>query len=129
MDASRWTLWWFNAMPKQVLGAWILWFNGQVRSGNYCSSSIKVASIEENKNSHQKINMTHTQTTYPNHIALRTVKKRRTSCWGWSPVFEKLATELKIKQKLLKCKLTIQIVTFKVRTLTRIGQLTKLTRR
>ena len=40
-------------------------------------------------------------------------------------MFEKSATEL--KQKLLKCKRTIQIATFNVRTLNRIGQLPELT--
>ena len=40
-------------------------------------------------------------------------------------MFEKSATEL--KQTLLKCKQTIQIVTFNVRTLNRIGQLPELT--
>ena len=40
-------------------------------------------------------------------------------------VFEKLAKEL--KQKLVKCKCTIQIATFNVRTLNRIGQLPELT--
>ena len=41
-------------------------------------------------------------------------------------VFEKSATELK-QQKLLKCKQTIQIATFNVGTLNRIGQLLELT--
>ena len=41
-------------------------------------------------------------------------------------MFEKSATELK-QQKLLKCKLTIQVATFNVRTLHRIGQLPELT--
>ena len=41
-------------------------------------------------------------------------------------MFEKSATELK-QQKLLKCKQTIQIATFNVRTLNRIGQLPELT--
>ena len=41
-------------------------------------------------------------------------------------VFEKSATELK-QQKLLKCKQTIQIATFNVRTLNRIRQLPELT--
>ena len=41
-------------------------------------------------------------------------------------VFEKSATELK-QQKLLKCKQTVQIVTFNVRTLNRIGQPPELT--
>ena len=40
-------------------------------------------------------------------------------------MFEKSATELKLK--LLKCKQTIQIATFNVRTLSRIGQLPELT--
>ena len=44
----------------------------------------------------------------------------------WPQCFEKSATELK-QQKLLKCKQTIQIVTFNVRTLNRIGQLPELT--
>ena len=39
-------------------------------------------------------------------------------------VFEKLAT--KLKQQLLKCKHTIQIATFNVRTLNRMGQLPEL---
>ena len=41
-------------------------------------------------------------------------------------MFEKSATELK-QQKLLKCKQIIQIATFNVRTLNRIGQLPELT--
>ena len=98
-----------------------------VRSGNYCCSSIRVASIDENKNSHRKITMTHTQTTYINRIALRTGKKgaRPTEVGALASVFEKSATEL--KQKLLKCKHTIQIATFNVKTLNRIGQLPELT--
>ena len=40
-------------------------------------------------------------------------------------VFEKSATELK-QSKLLKCKQTLQIATFNVRTLNRIGQLPEL---
>ena len=94
-----------------------------IRSGNHCCSSIRVASIDKNKNSHRKITMTHTQTTCINCIALRTGKK------GARPAevgaLEKSATEL--KQKLLKCKQTIQIATFNVRTLNRIGQLPELT--
>ena len=41
-------------------------------------------------------------------------------------MFVKSATELE-QQKLLKCKRTIQIATFNVRTLNRIGQLQELT--
>ena len=73
--------------------------------------------------------MTHTQTTCPNHIALHMGKKGvcPTEVEALAPVFEKSATELKLKQKLSKCKSTIQIVTFNVRTLNRIGQLPKWT--
>ena len=71
--------------------------------------------------------MTHTQTTYTNNIALRAGKKgaRPAEVGPLSSVFEKSATELK-QQKLLKCKQTIQIATFYVRTLNRIGQLPEL---
>ena len=67
VKASGQTLWRLNAMPKYALGVWILRLNGQdqmVRSGNYCCSSIRVVYIDENKNIHRKITMTHTQTTW-----------------------------------------------------------------
>ena len=72
--------------------------------------------------------MTHTQTTYINRIALRAGKKgaRPAEVGALASVFEKSATKLK-QQKLLKCKQTIQIATFNVRTLNRIGQLPELT--
>ena len=72
--------------------------------------------------------MIHTQTTYINRIALRSGKKgaRPAEVRALAPVFEKSATELK-QQKLLKCKQTIQIATFNIRTLNRIGQLLELT--
>ena len=87
-----------------------------------------MASIEKNKNSHRKITMTHTQTTYINRIALRAGKKgaRPAEVGALASVFEKSATELK-QEKLLKCKQTIQIATFNVRTLNSIGQLPELT--
>ena len=95
-----------------------------VRSRNYCCSSIRVASIEENKNNHRKITMTHTQTTYINRIALCAGKKgaRPAEVGARASGFEKSAIELK-QQKLLKCKQTIQIATFNVRNSNRIGQL------
>ena len=65
--------------------------------------------------------MTQTQSTYINRIALRAGKK----VGALASVLEKSATEL--KKKLLKCKQTIQIATFNVRTLNRIGQLPDLT--
>ena len=80
------------------------------------------------KNSHRKITMTHTQTTYINRIALRASKKgtRPAEVGALASVFEKSATELK-QQKLLKCIQTIQIATLNVRTLIRMCQLPELT--
>ena len=71
--------------------------------------------------------MTHTQTSYTNRIALRAGKKgaRPAVVGALASVFEKSATELK-QSKLLKCKQTLQIATFNVRTLNRIGQLPEL---
>ena len=71
--------------------------------------------------------MTHTQTTYIKHIAFRVGKKgaRLAEAGALASVFEKSATELKLKP--LKCKQTIQLATFNVRTLNRIGQLPELT--
>ena len=74
--------------------------------------------------------MTLTQTICSNWIALRTSKIE--VCFAeveaLAPVSEKPATELKVKpkQKLLKCKSTVHIVIFNVRTLNRIGQQTEL---
>ena len=71
--------------------------------------------------------MNHTQTAFTNRIALRAGKKgaRPAEVGALASVFEKSATEL--KQTLLKCKQTMQIATFNVRTLNRIGQLPELT--
>ena len=71
--------------------------------------------------------MTHTQTTYTNHIALLAGKKgaRPAEVGALASVFEKSATELK-RPKLLKCKQTLQIAIFNVRTFNRIGQLPEL---
>ena len=68
--------------------------------------------------------MTNTQTTYINCIALRAGKKgaRPAEVGALASVFKKSATELK-QQKLLRCKQTIQIVTFNVRTFNKIGHL------
>ena len=69
--------------------------------------------------------MTHTQTVFTNRIAVCAGKKgaRPAEVGALASVFEKSATEL--KQTLLKCKQTIQIATFNVRTLNRIGQQTR----
>ena len=71
--------------------------------------------------------MTHTQTICPNRIALCTGKKgvRPAEVGALAAVIEKSAIEL--KQKLLKCKRTIQIATFNIRTLNKTGQLPELT--
>ena len=71
--------------------------------------------------------MTHTQTTYTNRIALRAGKKgaRPAEVGPVASAFEKSGTELK-RPKLLKCKQTLQIATFNVITLNRIGQLPEL---
>ena len=72
--------------------------------------------------------MTHTQTTYTNRITtLRVGKKgaRPVEVGALASLLEKSATELK-RPKLLKCKQTLQIETFNVRTLNRIGQLPEL---
>ena len=73
--------------------------------------------------------MTHTQTTCPNRIALYMGKKGvcLAGVRALARVFEKSATELKLKQKLLKCKHTVQIEIFNFRTLNRISQLPELT--
>ena len=87
-----------------------------------------MASMDENKNSLRKITMTQTQTTCINRIALRMGKNgaRPAEIGSLVSVFEKSAIELK-QQKILKCKQTIQIATFDVRTLNRMGQLPGLT--
>ena len=71
--------------------------------------------------------MTHTQTICPNCITLRVGKNgaRPAEVGALASVFKKSATDL--KQKSLKCKRTIQIATFNVRTLKKIGQLLELT--
>ena len=69
--------------------------------------------------------MTHTQTA---SLFMRVKKRAHPAKVGTlASMFEKSATERKLKQKLLKCKCTIQIATFNIRTLNRIGQLPKLT--
>ena len=75
------------------------------------------------------ITMTYTQTTYPNRVALRVGKKMvcPAAVGALAPLLEKSATKLKLKQKLLKSKSTIQIVTFNVRTFNGIGHIPELT--
>ena len=70
--------------------------------------------------------MTHTQTTCPN-LCMGKKGTCPAEVGVLASVFKKSITELKLKQKLLKCKHIIQIATFNVRTLNRIGQLQELT--
>ena len=116
-------------MPNLVRYIWVSRLNAQVRSGDYCSSSIRVVSIDENKNSHRKITMNHTQNTSINRIALRAGKKGRVQLRlePWLQGSKNQLQSSNKKEKLLKCKQTIQIATFNVRTLNRIGQLPELT--
>ena len=72
-------------------------------------------SVDENKNSH-------TQTTCLFTRVKNGVCPAKVG--HLASVVEKSATEL--KQKLLKCKRTIQIATFNIRTLNKIGQLPEL---
>ena len=70
--------------------------------------------------------MTPTPSTSPNHTW---VKKWASPGEGRTlvPAFEKSAREPKVKQKLQKCKGTIQKATFNVRTSNKKGQLPELT--
>ena len=69
------------------------------------------------------------QTMYPNCITLGVEKQgvHSVDVATLAPLFEKSATELKLKQKLLRCKNTVQIATLNIRTLNRIGHLLELT--
>ena len=69
--------------------------------------------------------MIHSQTTRPKNIAHLVGKKGACPAEAGAlvPVFEKLARELKLKQKLPKFKRTIQIAIFNIRISNRIGQL------
>ena len=73
-----------------------------------------------------KIIMTLTQTICPNNIALQVSKQRVCSALVGVrvPGFEKSATEL--KQKLFKCKSTLCIVTFNVKTLSQVASYQRL---
>ena len=73
--------------------------------------------------------MTLTQTIYPNRIAFSACKKRVHSAeiGSLAAVLKKSTTELKHKQNLLKCKSTIHVATFNIRTLSGISQLLEVT--
>ena len=69
------------------------------------------------------------QTMYPNCITHCAGKQGVYSAevGALAQVFENSITELTPKQKLLRCKSTVHIVTLNIRTLNRIGQLLELT--
>ena len=119
-------------MPNQVLGVRIRWDNDQdqrVRSGNYCCLSIWVASIDETKNTAiERLPWFILKPLVQITSLFMQVKKgaRLREVGVQAPVFEKSATEIKLKQKLQQCKTTIQIATFNIRTLNRISPLPEL---
>ena len=129
---GRWTQRRINGALHLMLGGWSPQVNSHdqiVQSGNYSYSSLRVASIDEvKKYSHRKIIMTLTQNIYPNRITFCTSKKGAGSAevGVLALMFEKSITELKHKQKFLKCKSIINIATFNVRTLNRIEHLSEL---
>ena len=122
-------------MPNQVLGLRIPRDNGLdliTWSGNYCYSPIRVASLDENKNAAiERLPWLTLKPLVQTASLFVRVKNgaHPAEVGALAPVFEKSATEhkLELKQKLFKCKSTIQIVTFNVRILNRIGQLLELT--
>ena len=73
--------------------------------------------------------MAHTQTISPNHLALRAGKQEAhfAEAGAMISVFKISGTEHKPKQKLLKCKRTVHIAIFNVKTLNRRDQLLELT--
>ena len=99
-------------MPNQVLAIQILCDNSQdqiVWSGNYCC--LWVASIDENKNTAiERLPWLTFKPLVQTALLFTQVKKEAhpEEAGALAPVFEKSATELKLKQKLLKCKSTIQ---------------------
>ena len=133
-----WTHLRVNGAPNQILRGRTPQVNGLdliAQSGNYCYSFSFFLFLVGGclwmriKNSHRKITMTHTQTACPNRIALRAGKKKARSVevGALAPMLEKSTTQLKQKQKLRKYKSAIQIATFDVKTLNRIGQRLELT--
>ena len=82
---------------------------------------------EEKKNRQGKISMTLIQIVYANHITLREGKQGTNSADFGAPApgFEKSAWDFKPKSKLklLKCKNTVNINPFNVRSLNSVNQL------
>ena len=86
---------------------------------------------KKTKNNQRKIAMTLIQTVCPNHIAYHAGKQESHSAKiePLAQVFKKSTTKLKLKPKpkLLRCKNTIHIVTFNIRSLNGVNQLLELT--
>ena len=96
-----------NGAPNQILGGRTPQVNDQnliVQSENYCYSSLRVASMDENKTQPTKDTNTHTQIC-TNRTGLRVGKKEECPAGvGTSALlFEKSPTEFKQKQNVLKC--------------------------
>ena len=129
VNASGLTL--FDAMPNQVLVIRILRDNGQdqiVLSGNYCWSYISLDSIDDNKNTAIERLQWHTlkQLVQTTSLFARVKKEHvRLRLEPWHQCL-KISYRAQTKTELLKCKRTLQIAIFTVRTLNRIGQLPKL---
>ena len=94
---------WINGDLNQIISKRTSSVNGQdqiVQSGNYCYSSIRVASIDEEKiykNIHRKTTMTLIQARCPNHIAFHASKQSTHSAEvrDLVPVFKKSTIEPK----------------------------------
>ena len=114
-------------------GGWTPQVNGQdyiVQSGNYCYSSLRVPSFDEVKKIQpsKDYHDSHSNHMSRPHCPARRYKGAHSAETGaLAPGLEKSATELKCKQKFLKYKSTIHILTFNFRTFNRIDTLQELT--
>ena len=113
--------WQINNSLHQMLGGLTPQINGQdqrVQSGNYCYSSFSVASIDEVKiqpsKDYHDSHLKHMQTT----SSFTRVKKWRIllRLELWLQCSKNQLRNLNKNKKLLKCKRTIQIATFNIRT-------------
>ena len=87
---------------------------------NYCCSSIRVASIVENKNTPIERLPWHTLQPLVQTASPFVRVKKSASCWGWSLSIWQINYRAQTKTKITKI---LQIVIFNVRTLNRIGNL------
>ena len=90
-------------MTSQVLGGQISRVNGQdqiVPSGNYCCSSFRMAFMDE-KDYH---GLYSNHMSKPHRLSRRIKGVRPAEIGALAPLLKNSATELKLRQKLLKCK-------------------------